>query len=802
MLKERGVRCARRGIFGLVSLSLAVSRLGALDLSNAALSLPTNPSKVELKAATMLNDEVAKRTQIRLARTSSSQVPLICPGTVKSFHASVLNLNPKKLEGLDAPESFRIWIEPSGEQPRVIIAGADDRGVLFGVGYFLRKAELAKQKISVPDDFHAASAPKMKLRGHQLGYRQKTNSYDGWDVGLWEQYLRDLAIFGCNNIELIPPRSDDEPESPHFPLPPMEMMIEMSRLSDEYGMDVWIWYPAMDRDYSDEKTVEFALKEWADVFRQLPRVDAVFVPGGDPGHTQPKYLFNLLEKQTDNLHRFHPHATMWVSPQSFGSEWLDEFFQLMQKEPAWLTGVAYGPQVRIPLADLRARIPARYPIRDYPDITHSRHCQYPVPNWDLAYALTEGREAINPRPTQMANIFRKTTFGNSIGFITYSEGCNDDVNKAVWSALGWDPDADINEVLRDYSRYFIGSDITDTFADLLRGLEQNWTGAVETNSLIEPHLQLARDLEAHATPRQKLNWRFQQALYRAYYDAFIQRRLRFETKLEQDALAQLQLASSRGVLAATDAAETILKQATDKPVAQDLRSRLFELAEALFQSIRMQLSTERFLGEEGRGSNLNEIDRPLNNRLWLEQQFQRIAALDSEKKRLSEIEKILNSRDPGPGNFYDDLGDPRHQPHLLTGAGWENDPGFFHTPQIGFTDLKAGNQPLPLSWWHSVENLYDEPLRMRYTDLDKTARYKLRLVYGKYRNNAPIRLVANHNIEIHSGLNRPAEPLEFDLPAEATSDGVLALTWFPTTGRGGNGRVLDIAEVWLLKKTE
>ena len=28
--------------------------------------------------------------------------------------------------------------------------------------------------------------------------------------------------------------------------------------------------------------------------------------------------------------------------------------------------------------------------------THSRHCQYPVPNWDLAFALTEGRE-VNAR---------------------------------------------------------------------------------------------------------------------------------------------------------------------------------------------------------------------------------------------------------------------------------------------------------------------------------------------------------------------------------------------------------------------
>ena len=39
-------------------------------------------------------------------------------------------------------------------------------------------------------------------------------------------------------------------------------------------------------------------------------------------------------------------------------------------------------------------VPAQYPIRHYPDITHSRQCQFPVPDWDVAYALTEGRESI------------------------------------------------------------------------------------------------------------------------------------------------------------------------------------------------------------------------------------------------------------------------------------------------------------------------------------------------------------------------------------------------------------------------
>ena len=108
---------------------------------------------------------------------------------------------------------------------------------------------------------------------------------------MWEQYIRDLAVFGTNAIELIPPRSDDDADSPHFPLPPIEMMVEMSRIADEYGLDVWIWYPALDKDYADPATVDFAVKEWGEVFKQLPRIDAIFVPGGDPGHTEPRHMF-------------------------------------------------------------------------------------------------------------------------------------------------------------------------------------------------------------------------------------------------------------------------------------------------------------------------------------------------------------------------------------------------------------------------------------------------------------------------------------------------------------------------------
>ena len=477
------------------ALSLSVAR-GA-DLNSAVIVAPPHAPSPERKAAIMLSEEIEKRTRIHLPVSDhwTTAVPAILLGQESELRAIAPRLAAQLIPAAPGMDGYRV--QSIGDS--IVIAGNDARGTLFGAGWLLRRLRMERDTVAAPDNLKIASAPKYALRGHQLGYRPKTNSYDGWNVTMWEQYIRDLAVFGTNAIELIPPRSDDAPDSPHFPLPPMKMMIEMSRIADEYGLDVWIWYPAMDRDYSNPATVDFALKEWADVFRQLPRIDAVFVPGGDPGHTQPKHLMALLEKQTANLHKYHPKAQMWMSPQSFNREWMDEFLGIMKTEPAWLSGIVFGPQIRMSLPELRAAIPKRYPIRHYPDITHSRQSQYPVPDWDVAYAVTEARETINPRPLDEATIFRLYA-PFTIGSITYSEGCNDDVNKIVWSALGWNPQANVVDILRDYSRYFIGDQYADSFAQGLLALERNWRGPLATNAGVETTREQFQQMERTASP--------------------------------------------------------------------------------------------------------------------------------------------------------------------------------------------------------------------------------------------------------------------------------------------------------------
>jgi len=507
---------------------------------------------------------------------------------------------------------------------------------------------------------------------------------------------------------------------------------------------------------------------------------------------------SFLEKQTENLHRFHPKATMWMSPQGFNAQWMAEWATIMKAEPAWLSGVVYGPQVRLPLAEIRKLVPEKYPLRHYPDITHSIHCQYPVPDWDPAFALTEAREPINPRPTQMARIYHLTA-PHSIGFLTYSEGCNDDVNKTVWSALGWDDQADLKEVLREYARYFIGPDQADQFAEGLLGLEKNWIGPLEQNQGVETTLKLFQTLEKSASPQLKLNWRFQQALYRAYYDAYIYRRVLHEKKAEAEALDELRKASGDDILPHVDRAEQILELASTQKPAPELRARVFELGEALFQSIRMQLSVEKYGGISGRGTNLDTIDTPLTNRAWFKQRFGIVRTLQHPDDRMKAINEILNWKNPGPQGFYDDLGNPSQQPHLVKGIGWETDPDFFASAMNRVEDRFSFGTALPQSWWTTAGQLYDAPLQMHYDKLDRSAAYRLRLVYGHSSDNAPVRLLANDKYEIHPPMKKDAQPLEFDLPQSATSSGELTLTFLPEAGRGGNGRLINVAEVWLLK---
>src|SRR5262249_7238386 len=242
--------------------------------------------------------------------------------------------------------------------------------------------------------------------------------------------------------------------------------------------------------------------------------------------------------------------------------------------------------------------------------------------------------------------------------------------------------------------------------------------------------------------------------------AYQRHRLLYETELENQAMGRLEKARVLCAGPAMRDAEGILQRAICNPVVPDLRARVFELAEALFQSIRMQLSVDRYQAiSVGRGANLDTLDVPLNNRVWLLNQFERIRKLDSESDRLREIEAILNWTNPGPGGFYDELGNPSRRPHLVGGLSYASDPGYYQSLLTGFHYVPDWR----ISWCRHAESFYEAPLSMHYSDLDPKAHYRVRVVYAGDNNRPKVRLLANGDIEIHPWRTKdsPPRPVEF-----------------------------------------
>ena len=496
---------------------------------------------------------------------------------------------------------------------------------------------------------------------------------------------------------------------------------------------------------------------------------------------------------------------MWIAPQGFHGTDEEHFYAALEDGLDWLDGVIFGPWIHMTAEAFRARVPARYPVRLYPDITHCLSCQYPVPDWDPALAACQGREPINPRPTDQARIFALTA-PRSIGSLSYCEGNNDDLNKMVWSALLWDPAADLPAVLRQYGRLFAHPDLADGVAATILGLEANWRGPLLANGSVTTTLLRAQALERAAPPRVLKSWRMLQLLYRAYSDAYIRERLLAETAAQSRAHGELRRAADLGARAACRRALAILDDAAAAARQGELRTRVHALAEALFQSVHAQLSVPRYGAQAvRRGASLDCLEYPLNDRLWLHERCAEIDALDTEPARLAAIENVLQRTDPGPGGRYDNLGDAVEQAHLVPGAGFSGDPSFLDSALRGFA-IPYPAEAIPHAWLSQAESIGHGPLELRYDGLDAGAAYRVVVVYGgegRAGSSQPrVRMEAEDPDgtvhEVHGWLAKPAPrgPLTFAIPIGATEGGSVTLRIHHET-RGGAGRGAQVSEIWL-----
>ncbi|MBL8294608.1 MAG: hypothetical protein JNN08_22380, partial [Bryobacterales bacterium] len=231
--KQTGVE-RRTGVtlFLLGALVGAPLMGAALDVSRAVVVVrPGELPAAEKTAAAVLLEEMERRSGVRLRVDSRwpAQGPVIAVTSTRN----VPEWGRQIPETTARSEGIRIRVDVSV----VWVVGADARGALYGVGHLLRQLDWAKGKLELPASLDVTTSPMSSIRGHQLGFRATANSWDAWTVPQFEQYIRELALFGINAVENIP--FGDEGRNPVVKVPKREMNRAIAGICQRYGLDYW-----------------------------------------------------------------------------------------------------------------------------------------------------------------------------------------------------------------------------------------------------------------------------------------------------------------------------------------------------------------------------------------------------------------------------------------------------------------------------------------------------------------------------------------------------------------------------------
>ena len=379
---------------------------------------------------------------------------------------------------------------------------------------------------------------------------------------------------------------------------------------------------------------------------------------------------------------------------------------------SYLTGVVIGPHWSIPTTKILQEMPKGFAVRQYPDICHSRSAQYAIPDWHWAWQFTHGRQVrlakrgllivlwfvsmtcralgclqvVNPMPRMMESIVRLRGNGSTptIGVGAYSEGANDDLNKAVWSGIAANPNTTIEDLVAQYARYHFGAELEESMTALLFGLEQNWVGGdIATNTHILSTISLATSVlqQANSTGSLQTNWRMQMYLYRAYYDAYVQARFQSQTQCVQQAKEILAQMSQSGSRAAIDRARKALLSVGGAQGDSDEPAALKQTCLSLFDAMNKSVGVEVIQGQVT-SMNIDKIDETTSDVGFMLAELERFEQMGTEAERVHAIHVLLTWEDPGVGGFYDNLA-PRSARgalygHLNPGQGPKADPGAPH----------------------------------------------------------------------------------------------------------------------------
>ncbi|MBI4558250.1 MAG: hypothetical protein HY706_11770 [Candidatus Hydrogenedentes bacterium] len=714
----------------------------------------------------------------------------------------------------DVPAKLRVF---DGKNV-IVVAGADERGTIYGVGWLLRAITFWPDALWFPGYIgNHSEKPAFPLRGGRpTGPGSRARQYGNLRPQTAEELqevMEDLMLLGTNIFE-------GEPDYVHS----YGMMTVFGRTANEMPAGFpkeWSADGGRSPKYvcpSIPEARQALLDSFDKMFREMPDYDFFTTNSGDEGGCRcdrcmpwgDKYI-RLVHDIADILHKYHPNTKVLATNQDLTNEGNQAIFDYLNStDSSWLYAIRYGPgademqeYIRGPvnprwfeyegfgplgnyLKFMHHELPRATTIALYTDVTHWMQAQFAVPHPDVALAAVYDRRSWNARPNNFHAVAQEILH-YAVGDMHYSEGMHDDFNKWFWYRSLWDPNQDAEYVTKEYCRYWFGPQAQEEISQAIFLMEETLDRPVIDNPGIAKAVELLRSA-GRRIPENLLkhDYRWRVILQKALTDRYLQLELQRGRELK-------------------DAAAQILRRiAKSKNPAADLTEALELLAQPLETAqMKAVMDEAKAVGEES--NNIIGYREPacfliekldLTEVGWWKKALQDALATESERKMRNAAKMVLHYAEPGPGGYYDDLGWPEKSEHLV------------------FGDTLWGFMPFPGPAKLSHYNLaytFGTPGRgvsFVYDGLSPKAQYVVRVSVGGHLDEEMSML---QGIKLAEGLEADGQVIsdgfpipmgdialyEFDLPRAITKDGHVQISMVPKSDRLA---ITGLQEIWLMRK--
>jgi len=502
--------------FVWLMLFLSASRVSAGVVQHVRIVLPPQADAVVERIAQVFSRQVAQRCNAR--PSTAGEAPLRVE----------LAIEP----GIGA-EGFTIADGPEGV---IRILGNDRRGLLYGVGKFLRTSRYDQGGFTA-GVWRGTSVPEMEVRGIYFATHFH-NFYHVAPVEDVQRYVEDLGLWGYNTLmvwyDMHHFNGFDDPETVEF----RQRLHQILGAAKSVGLQTALVLVANEgyanspqdlradvggmrgaRFHSDicpsqPGGQQYLLANFTRLFDSfadlLPEYVCIWPydsggcgckecqPWGSSGFMKTAEPIARLAKKK------FPGVKTVLSTWFFTAEEWESLSKAFTKKPDWvdyvlgeyLTGLDY----KLPL---QAGVPGHLPMVGFPEISM----------WGM---LPWGGFGANPLPQRLQDMWRPRA-GHLAGGFPYSEGIYEDINKALCGQFYWKPDQPADETLKEYIAFEYSPEVVDDVLAAIHILEKNHLRDRIGESAIQA-CEVMEKAEARLTPQARGAWRWRVLYLRALID--------------------------------------------------------------------------------------------------------------------------------------------------------------------------------------------------------------------------------------------------------------------------------------------